>query len=31
VMEEAIRANQQGPAALYIRWALARAMAGLGE
>jgi len=30
-MQEAIDANQQGPAALYLRWGLGQAMAGLGE
>ena len=30
-MEEAVRANREGPAALYIRWALARALGKLGE
>ncbi len=30
-MEEAIRANQQGPAAIYIRWGLAQALKKLGE
>jgi HEAT repeat protein len=30
-MEEAIRANQEGQAAPYVRWALAHALENLGE